>query len=132
MPNFIRITPFMHVTDVGAAVHFFTNILGFKAWIHVSESYAYVQREVAAVRILKASTSPGEVPAPGTRAFRYYIDVEDVDAVVAEVRPRLEAAGLPGGHGPVDQPYGQREYMILAPDGDLVVFGQSIFEMPTN
>jgi len=132
MGNFIRITPFMHVADVDAAVRFFVDILGFKVWIHVSGGYAYVQREVAAVRILKASSSPGETPGPGTRAFRYYIDVEDVAAVVAEVRPKLEAAGLPGGHGPVDQSYGQREFMVLAPDGDLVVFGQSIFEMPTK
>jgi catechol 2,3-dioxygenase-like lactoylglutathione lyase family enzyme len=130
MANFIRITPFMHVADVDAAVRFFTDILGFRAWIHAPNSYAYVQREVAAVRILKASTSPGETPGPGTRAFRYYIDVENVDAMVAEIRPKLEAAGLPGGHGPVNQAYGQREYMVLAPDGDLVIFGQSIFEMP--
>ncbi len=31
-----------------------------------------------------------------------------------------------------DQEYGQREFMVLAPDGDLVVFGQSIFEMPVE
>ena len=129
MPNFIRITPFMHVADVDAAVHFFVGILGFKAWIHLPD-YAYVQREVAGIRIMKASTSTGEIPAPGTRAFRYYIDVEDVQAIVDEVRPRLLAAGLPGGHGPVDQTYGQREFMLSAPDGDLVVFGQEIFEMP--
>jgi hypothetical protein len=28
--------------------------------------------------------------------------------------------------GPVDQQYGQRELMIRAPDGNLVVFGQAI------
>jgi catechol 2,3-dioxygenase-like lactoylglutathione lyase family enzyme len=131
MANFIRITPFMHVADLDAAVKFFTEILGFKAWIHVSNSYAYVQREIAAVRILKASTSPGEEQRPGTRAFRYYIDVEDVDALVAELDPKLKATGLPAGHGPVNQSHGQREYMVLAPDGDLIVFGQSIFDMPT-
>jgi catechol 2,3-dioxygenase-like lactoylglutathione lyase family enzyme len=129
MANFIRITPFMHVPDVAAAVRFFVEGLGFKAWIHVSD-YAYVQREVAAVRILRASQSPGEEQRPGTHAFRYYIDVEDVDSVLAELKPRLEALGHPGIHGPVDQAYGQREIMILAPDGDLVIFGQSIFEMP--
>ena len=132
MSNFIRITPFMHVENVDSAVQFFTEILGFKAWIHVPDSYAYVQREVAAVRILKASTSPGEEQRPGTRAFRYYIDVEDVDAIVAELRPKLEAAGLPEEYGPVNQSYGQREYMVLAPDGDLIVFGQPIFDMPPN
>jgi len=30
----------------------------------------------------------------------------------------------------VNQSYGQREFMVTAPDGDLVVFGQAIFEMP--
>jgi catechol 2,3-dioxygenase-like lactoylglutathione lyase family enzyme len=126
MPNFIRITPFMHVEDVSAAVAFFTDLLGFKAWIHVPD-YAYVQRETAGIRIVKASQSPGEEVPPGNRRFMYYIDVEDVAAIHAELQPKLDAAGI-HTHGPVDQTYGQREFMVLAPDGNLVVFGQSIFE----
>ena len=118
----------MHVQDVGAAVRFFVDVLGFTPHIHVHD-YAYVQREVAGVRILKASESPGEKPGPGTGAFRYYIDVKDVDAIFAELKPRFDA--WPGGriHGPVNQPYGQREIMIPAPDGDLVVFGQALREL---
>jgi catechol 2,3-dioxygenase-like lactoylglutathione lyase family enzyme len=75
--NFVRITPFMHVPDVDGAVAFFRDLLGFKVWIH-RRDYAYVQREVAGVRILKASESPGEEVPPGNRRFMYYIDVEDV------------------------------------------------------
>lgn len=129
MANFIRITPFMHVADVDEAVRFFVEVLGFKAWIHVRD-YAYVQRETAAVRILKASNTPGEEQRPGTRAFRYYIDVEDVDGLYAELKPKIDALWKGQVHGPVDQEYGQREFMVVAPDGDLVVFGQSIFEIP--
>ena len=131
MGNFIRITPFMHVDDVPAAVRFFTDVLGFKAWID-TPGYAYVQREVAAVRILKASQAEGERVPPGNRRFMYYIDVEDLGAVLQELKPKL--ATLPRGDvvGPRDQEYGQRELMIVAPDGNLVVFGQSIFEMPTR
>ena len=115
----------MHVQDVDHAVRFFTEVLGFRAYIQ-GPSYAYVQREAAGMRILKASTSPGETQGPGTRAFRYYIDVRDVDVIHAELKSKVEA--WPGGqlHGPVNQGYGQREIMILAPDGDLVVFGQAI------
>ena len=29
-------------------------------------------------------------------------------------------------HGPADKPYGQRELCVLAPDGNLLVFGQAI------
>ncbi len=131
MQNYIRITPFMHVADVDEAVRFFVEVLGFTAWIH-RRDYAYVQRETAGVRILKASSARGEAPGPGTRAFRYYIDVKDVDVLYAELKPKLDA--LWGGkvHGPVDQTYGQREFMVVAPDGDLVVFGQSISEMPVG
>jgi len=35
-------------------------------------------------------------------------------------------------HGPVDQVYDQRQFLIEAPDGDLVVFGQAICEMPVK
>jgi catechol 2,3-dioxygenase-like lactoylglutathione lyase family enzyme len=131
MGNFIRITPFMHVDDVPAAVRFFVDVLGFKAWID-TPVYAYVQREVAGVRIMKASQSPGEEVPPGNRRFMYYIDVEDVDALLAELKPKLDA--LPKGDvfGPKDHEYGQRELMVVAPDGNLVVFGQSIFEMPVE
>ena len=131
MGNVVGITPFMHVADVDEAVRFFVDVLGFKAWIHVP-GYAYVQRETAGVRILRASQTPGEVPSPGTGTFRYYIDVEDVDGIYAELKPKIDA--LWGGqvHGPVNQEYGQREFMVTAPDGDLVVFGQSIFEMPVD
>jgi hypothetical protein len=63
---------------------------------------------------------------PGNRRFAYYIDVRDLDALHAQLKPKLD--GLPAAdvHGPVDQPYGQRELMILAPDGNLLVFGQAI------
>ncbi len=131
MENFIRITPCMHVDDVGRAVRFFVDVLGFKAWID-APAYGYVQREVAAVRILRTSNTPGEQQGPGTRAFRYYIDVKDVDELYAELKPKIDALWEGKVHGPVDQGYGQREFMVLAPDGDLVVFGQSIFEMPVE
>jgi hypothetical protein len=129
MENFIRITPFMHVDDVPGAVRFFEDILGFKAWIN-APGYAYVQREAAAIRIMKASQSPGEEVLPGNRRFMYYIDVEDVDGLLAELKPKLDT--LPEGHvqGPQNKIYGQRELAIVAPDGNLLVFGQTIFEVP--
>jgi hypothetical protein len=60
------------------------------------------------------------------RGFAYYIDVRDVGAVLDQIGDRL--AKLPNGDvvGPVDQPYGQRELMIRAPDGNVLVFGQAI------
>ena len=106
-------------------MRFFVDVLGFTAWV-TQPDYAYVQRETAGIRIMRASRSPGEKVPPGNRRFMYYIDVKNVAAVIAEVRPKLAEAGLLEGHGPVDQSYGQREFMVTAPDGNLLVFGQSL------
>lgn len=124
MANFIRITPFMHVDDVDSAVSFFKDILGFTVYLH-GPDYAYVQRETAGIRIMKNAEGDEAAP-PGNRRFMYYIDVHDVDLLLAELKPGLDA--LPAGDvfGPRDQTYGQRELMIRAPDGNLVVFGQEI------
>jgi catechol 2,3-dioxygenase-like lactoylglutathione lyase family enzyme len=127
MSNFIQITPFMHVPELEPALAFFTDILGFETLFRVSD-YAYVEREGAGIRILGPPGSDG-VP-PGNRRFAYYVDVRDVDALYAELKPRLDT--LPAGdvHGPVDQHYHQRELLVLAPDGNLIVFGQAIAAAP--
>jgi catechol 2,3-dioxygenase-like lactoylglutathione lyase family enzyme len=123
MANFLQITPFMHVPDIDAAVRFFEQVLGFTVRVRMDD-YAYVEREGAAVRILQNRGEDGA--PPGNRRFAYYVDVRDVDALHAELKPKLDA--LPAGevHGPADKPYGQRELAIVAPDGNLIVFGQAI------
>lgn len=120
--QFIRITPFMHVPDIDAAVTFFEN-LGFTTYFR-AEDYAYVQRETAGVRLLQNRGDDGA--PPGNRRFCYYIDVEDIEALYQELKPVLDAMPPTDVHGPADKPYGQREVCVLAPDGNLLVFGQSI------
>lgn len=119
--KFIQITPFLHVGDVNRAVAFFTDILGFTVPFRL-EGYAYVHRETVGVRIMQAESEPARLE----RRFTYYVDVEDVDGLFAELKPKLDT--LPAGDvfGPVNQTYGQREFMVVAPDGGLLVFGQSI------
>jgi catechol 2,3-dioxygenase-like lactoylglutathione lyase family enzyme len=130
--NFMQITPFLQVREVAATVRFFVDVLGFHAWVE-GPDYAYVQREAAAVRISRASdfeASPQEKQELGPRAFFCYIDVRDLEAVVAELRPRLLTAGVRGAQGPVDQTWGQREFWVPLPEGGLLIFGQAIAAMP--
>jgi catechol 2,3-dioxygenase-like lactoylglutathione lyase family enzyme len=123
MSNFIHVTPFMHVDDLERALTFFTDILGFETPYRVA-NYAYVQRETVGFRILEEKGDDGA--APGNRRFAYYIDVRDVDQLYTELKPKLDT--LPKGdvYGPVNQTYGQRELLVLAPDGNLLAFGQAI------
>lgn len=120
--NFEQVTPFLHVPDLGEAVAFF-EALGFSTLYRVSD-YAYVRRETVSFRMMEIHA--GE-PAPQPHGgFAHYIEVRDVDAIHAELKPVLDAMPPKDVYGPVDQPYSQRELLIRAPDGNLLVFGQVI------
>jgi catechol 2,3-dioxygenase-like lactoylglutathione lyase family enzyme len=121
--NFIQITPFMHVPDIDAALAFFEDVLGFETLFRMDD-YAYVEREGAGIRILRNRAEDGA--PPGNRRFAYYVDVRDVDALYAELKPKLDALPPADVHGPADKPYDQRELLVLAPDGNLIAFGQAI------
>jgi catechol 2,3-dioxygenase-like lactoylglutathione lyase family enzyme len=121
--NFIRATTVMAVPDLAAGVAFFRDLLGFTVYLN-GGGYAYLQREGVGVSLMDPSIT-GPV-APGNRRFGLYIDVEDIEAVWRELAPRLAALASGDVHGPADKPYGQRELCILAPDGNLVVYGQTI------
>lgn len=123
MSNFIQITPFMHVPDLESALAFFNDILGFETQFR-TQDYAYVHRETAGIRILQNRGSDGA--PPGNRRFAYYVDVCDVDKLYAELKPKLDTLPARDVHGPADKPYGQRELLVLAPDGNLIAFGQAI------
>lgn len=123
MANIFRITPFVHVPDIDSALEFFTEILGF-ACVFRQGTYAYVQREAAAFRLLQNVGDDGS--PPGNRRCCYYIDVTNVDAICDELKPHLGRLNDGDVHGPVNQIYGQRELMVVAPDGNLIVFGQDI------
>ena len=56
----------------------------------------------------------------------FYIDVDGIDDLYAELAPGL--ADLPQGRvrAPFDQPYLQREFHVIDEDGTLIFFGEDI------
>ena len=124
LANFIQITPFIHVVSLPDALDFFTRILGFAVPFQAA-NYAYIEREGVAIRLLEYCAGE-DAPPPGNRRYAYYIDVRDVNALYDELKPKLDS--LPEGavSGPIDQEYRQRELLVLAPDGNLIVFGAAI------
>ena len=124
MSNTLQITPFMHVRELAPAIAFLEEVVGFRTVLRMGDEYAYLDREGAGLRVM---AYPDAHRFEGGRdRFAYYVDVRDVDAVHAELKEKLDA--LPAGdvHGPADKPYGQRELLIRAPDGQLFVFGAEL------
>jgi catechol 2,3-dioxygenase-like lactoylglutathione lyase family enzyme len=123
MSNFIQVTPFMHVDNLESALAFFTDILGFRTRFRVA-NHADVHRETVGFRLLE-QTGAGGAP-PGNRRLAYSIDVRNVDGPQPERKPKLGTLPKGDGYGRLDQRYGQRELLVLAPHGNLLAFGQEI------
>lgn len=121
--NFIQITPFIHVPELDQALAFFADVLGFRVSVRMGD-YAYIERDAIGIRLMQ-NQGPNGAP-PGNRRFAYYIDVRDVDALYAELKPKLDTLPQSDVHGPANKSYGQRELLVLAPDGNLLAFGQAI------
>lgn len=121
MANLRDVTPFLRVPDIKAAITFFTDILGFKVGFE-GGGYAYVWRENVAFRMIEDEA----LQPRGEDRYTSYVDVEDVDGLYAELKPKLDL--LPPGHvcPPCDQDYGQREFTVIGPDGDIIAFGMGI------
>jgi catechol 2,3-dioxygenase-like lactoylglutathione lyase family enzyme len=121
MPFMHHVTPFLRVPDIEAAKAFFRDILGFTVGFE-GGGYAYVHRDKAAFRMVQDEM----LPPRGEGRYTSYVDVEDVDGLWAELKPKLDR--LPPGHvcPPCDQEYGQREFTVIGPDGDLIAFGSAI------
>ena len=100
MTQFEQVTPFLHVPDLQKALDFFTDILGFTVPFR-EEGYAYIHRETVGFRLLEAEQ---DQTAAGSRRFAYYIDVRDVDALYAELKPKLDTLPITAGDVQTQQP----------------------------
>lgn len=120
-PRWVQITPFFGVSDLVRAIGFYRDELGFSVW-SPGGGYAYAERDRVAVRLLaldRGSTNP-----PG--CSHAYVDIIGIDTLFACWEAALRA--LPEGQWgpPKDHAYGQREFWVRDPDGNLMTFGEGI------
>jgi catechol 2,3-dioxygenase-like lactoylglutathione lyase family enzyme len=119
--RFLQVTPFLRVPDVERAIAFFCDTLGFELSF-AAGSYALVRRDAVAFRLIE-----DEVLTPrGHGRYTSYVDVDDVDALYAELKPKLDQLPVGRVGAPSDQDYGQRDLTVVGPDGDIIAFGSPI------
>lgn len=111
--QFVQGAPVLHVPDVQAAATFYRDVLGF-TWDFGDDAYAVVWRDNSAIHFVKGTESPR-----GVHLFQW---VKDIEAYHREIVGR----GAHAASGPVDRPYGIREFGVQDLNGVGIVFGQDI------
>lgn len=111
--------PLVVCRDIAAEHDFLVNVLGFASGgLQMDDAGRVVHGEVYASSMpvyLHALSPEHSLAAPGGAPNHggIMVFVDDVDAHYEEVL----TAGVSPDSGPVDQPYGQREYGITDPEG---------------
>lgn len=118
-----QLTPFVPCTVLARQIAFYRGVLGFTLGFE-AENYAFLHRDGAAVRLVQVDADV-DLTHP-EREGSFYIDVDGIDELYAQLEPRLRQ--LPKGRvrAPFDQPYGQREFHVADEDCTLVFFGESV------
>jgi uncharacterized glyoxalase superfamily protein PhnB len=122
-----RVSPYLYYRDVGAALDFLTEALGFVVREKVPRddgSIAHAEIELADGVVMLGNPQP-DFEGPGARGYRHsvtYTYVDDVDAHFT----RAKAAGATIAQEPADQYYGDRTYAADDPEGHRWFFAQHV------
>lgn len=122
MAQMTQITPFIMCNDLQAEIRFFCDRLGFTLGFESEEpGYAFLRRDNCAVRLLETDADLSDEK----REQMVYIDVDDVDALWAEVAPKLADLPEERVRAPFNQFYDQREFHVIDEGACLLFFGMA-------
>jgi catechol 2,3-dioxygenase-like lactoylglutathione lyase family enzyme len=118
MPDILKSTFVLSVTDLNRSVAFYRDVLGFDEEMRV-EGWSFLRRGECRLRI---GDCPGTVPmsAAADHSWFAYLHVTDAAGLYAEV----VSGGVTVWHAIQDKPWGMREFGIVTPDGHRIVFGE--------
>lgn len=122
-PEILNAATIVPVRDVAATLRFYEDVLGFDRKLLAEDgSFGIAERGGAAVEFV-ATEDVDALKATATN-IAITIRVRGLDALYAELKPKLDT--LPEGRArpPFDQPYGVREFHVKDPDGCLLFFAE--------
>jgi len=109
------------VPDLKRAVAYFEDALGFARDWNDGDNWQALVR--GGVRLMLGHCPDALPPSElGDHSYFAYIDVDDVDALHAEIAAKGAIVRL----APADKPWGRREMAVATPDGHRLMFGQNI------
>jgi uncharacterized glyoxalase superfamily protein PhnB len=105
-------SPVLRVTDTGAALSFYRDLLGFTVEFQYDD---YVGLRLGEAGLHLSRPDAGKPAGGGT----VYLFSDEIDGYFGNIRAR---GATPVGE-PRDQFYGMRDFVILDPDGNQLTFG---------
>ncbi len=124
MGNFIGSAPYLNVADIGRALDYYCDVLGFsrpRVWGD-PPSFAMPSRDGLIV-MLNQVQDP-ELPCPSAKqggVWDAYFWVQDVEALFDEFKSR---AAMLDYEPTVKEHYNMKEFAVRDPDGHVIAFGQ--------
>lgn len=134
-----KLVPELNVTEIGASLRFWRDLLGFRiVYDRPEQGFAAIERDGVEFMLEQHGAGPAEraniwdtapLDRPFGRGINFEISVEDVGVLI----DTLHAAGWPIFFGPEERWYragdhevGQRQFLVQDPDGYLLRFAQSL------
>ncbi|MEM9442035.1 MAG: VOC family protein [Pseudomonadota bacterium] len=118
-----QITPFVPCSSLDRQIAFYQGVLGFTVGFQ-ADNYAFLRCDDVAVRLVEVD-SRVNLNHP-EREGSFYIDVRDIDALYASLKPKLEMLPKERVRAPFNQDYGQREFHVADEDCTLIFFGEAV------
>ena len=101
----------LHVADLDRSLEFYGKIPGARVLHHRPGNFAMLQIGKARLGLLARAQSLG---------FHLEIETGDLEAMYAQLR----AAGIEPKTPPTKKPWGEVDFTVTDPDGNLVEFGE--------
>lgn len=126
-----NISPLLQVKSLDASLEFYTRKLGFQEYFKEEGGFAMVGRDLC-VLFLAEKQVPVDLRNIGARAnadgfasydLHFNLSPDTADALYKEFRDAGVTMPPEFEKGPVNRPYGIRDFSILDPDGYSIVFG---------
>ena len=129
--KFARLVPELIVSDIGSSVEFYTRLLGFDVMFdRPEERFAYLDRQGAQLMLEQPTNRSfllGDLQFPYGRGMNLQIDVDDLDVLYDSVVKAGGRLALPleeKWYRVGDDSFGQRQFVVVDPDGYLLRFCQ--------
>ena len=122
MPSISTATPQFLVTDVGRAIKFYEDSLGFQCDFVYEDFYASVSRDGASIHLKCAPKLEAE------RAHRKageHLDAHLPVSGIDDLHDEFVRRGAPITKPLTDRPWGARDFYVEDPDGYILCFSES-------